>query len=95
MLRGYQRPWLRHDLAAGLTVAAYLVPPVMARATVAGLHPVEGPVGLAARPGSSLSLSMGPEATTAPMTAIAIKPLAMVTRYDTPSSPPRWRFWSA
>ena len=42
MLRGYQRSWLRGDLIAGLTVAAYLVPQVMAYATVAGLPPVAG-----------------------------------------------------
>ena len=29
-LRGYQRSWLRGDLMAGVTVAAYLVPQVMA-----------------------------------------------------------------
>jgi high affinity sulfate transporter 1 len=82
VLRGYQRRWLRGDLVAGVTVAAYLVPQVMAYATVAGVAPV---VGLwAALPalvvypllGSSRSLSMGPEATTALMTAIAIGPLA-------------------
>ena len=31
-LRGYQRSWLRGDLIAGVTVAAYLVPQVMAYA---------------------------------------------------------------
>jgi sulfate permease, SulP family len=81
-LRHYRRSWLRGDLIAGVSVAAYLVPQVMAYATVAGLPPV---VGLwAALPalviyavlGSSASLSMGPEATTALMTAIAIAPLA-------------------
>ena len=30
VLRGYQRPWLRGDVLAGITVAAYLVPQVMA-----------------------------------------------------------------
>ena len=40
--RGYQRGWLRGDVLAGLTVAAYLVPQVMAYATVAGLPPVAG-----------------------------------------------------
>ena len=40
--RGYQREWLRGDLLAGVTVAAYLVPQVMAYATVAGLPPVVG-----------------------------------------------------
>jgi high affinity sulfate transporter 1 len=81
-LRSYQRSWLRGDLLAGVTVAAYLVPQVMAYATVAGLPPVAGL--WAALPGlvvyavlgSSASLSMGPEATTALMTAIAIAPLA-------------------
>jgi high affinity sulfate transporter 1 len=81
-LRHYQRSWLRGDLLAGVTVAAYLVPQVMAYATVAGLPPVAGL--WAALPGlvvyavlgSSASLSMGPEATTALMTAIAIAPLA-------------------
>ena len=34
--RGYERSWLRGDLLAGVTVAAYLVPQVMAYATVAG-----------------------------------------------------------
>jgi len=82
VLRRYQRAWLRGDLIAGVTVAAYLVPQVMAYATVAGLDPVAGL--WAALPalvvyavlGSSQSLSMGPEATTALMTATAIGPLA-------------------
>ncbi|HYK71124.1 MAG TPA: sulfate permease [Streptosporangiaceae bacterium] len=82
MLRGYQRSWLRGDLIGGVTVAAYLVPQVMAYATVAGLHPVAGlwaalpALVIYALLGSSPSLSMGPEATTALMTAIAIGPLA-------------------
>ena len=82
MLRGYRRAWLPGDLVAGVTVAAYLIPQVMAYATVAGLDPVTGL--WAALPalvayavfGSSRLLSMGPEATTALMTAIAIRPLA-------------------
>ena len=68
-LRGYRRAWLAGDLLAGVTVAAYLVPQVMAYATIAGLPPVTGL--WAAVPaliayvlfGSSKSLSMGPEAT--------------------------------
>ena len=35
-LRHYQRSWLRGDVIAGVTVAAYLVPQVMAYAEVAG-----------------------------------------------------------
>ena len=81
-LRGYRRAWLAGDLLAGVTVAAYLAPQVMAYATIAGLPPVTGL--WAAVPaliayvlfGSSKSLSMGPEATTALMTLVAIKPLA-------------------
>jgi sulfate permease, SulP family len=42
VLRRYQRAWLPHDLLAGVTVAAYLVPQVMAYAEVAGLHPAAG-----------------------------------------------------
>jgi SulP family sulfate permease len=82
VLRGYRRDWLAGDLLAGVTVAAYLVPQVMAYATIAGLPPVTGlwaafPALIAyALFGSSKSLSMGPEATTALMTLVAIKPLA-------------------
>jgi SulP family sulfate permease len=36
--RDYQRAWLRGDVLAGVTVAAYLVPQVMAYATLAGCH---------------------------------------------------------
>jgi SulP family sulfate permease len=39
VLRGYQRSWLRGDLVAGVTVAAYLIAQVMAYAAVAGLPP--------------------------------------------------------
>ena len=81
-LRGYQRPWLRGDLMAGLTVAPYLVPQVMAYAVVAGLPPVAGlraalaPLACYAVLGSSRLVSLGPESTTALMTAVAIAPLA-------------------
>jgi SulP family sulfate permease len=80
--RGYQRDWLRGDVMAGLTVAAYLVPQVMAYATVAGLAPVVGlwaalvPLAVYAVLGSSRQLSVGPESTTALMTATALGPLA-------------------
>jgi high affinity sulfate transporter 1 len=80
--RGYERDWLRGDVVAGLTVAAYLVPQVMAYATVAGLPPVVGlwaalvPLAVYAVLGSSRQLSVGPESTTALMTATALAPLA-------------------
>ncbi|HET6533125.1 MAG TPA: sulfate permease [Actinoplanes sp.] len=81
-LRGYRRSWLRGDVLAGLTVAAYLVPQVMAYAGLAGLPPVTGlwailaPLALYVLLGSSRHLSIGPESTTALMTAAAIAPLA-------------------
>ena len=81
-LRGYQRAWWQGDLLAGITVAAFLVPQVMAYAQVAGVPPVAGlwaalpALVVYAALGSSRSLSMGPESTTALMTAVAIGPLA-------------------
>ncbi|MGW0627042.1 SulP family inorganic anion transporter [Streptomyces sp. NPDC002758] len=81
-LLGYRHAWLRGDLLAGLTVAAYLVPQVMAYAGVAGLPPVAGlwailpALGLYALFGSSRLLSVGPESTSALMTATVIGPLA-------------------
>ena len=41
-LRHYDRGWLRGDLLAGVTVAAYLIPQVMAYAQIAGLPPAGG-----------------------------------------------------
>jgi high affinity sulfate transporter 1 len=82
VLVGYRRSWLRGDLVAGLGVAAYLVPQVMAYAGVAGLPPVTGLWAIVgtllvyALIGSSRQLSVGPESTTALMTAAAIGPLA-------------------
>jgi sulfate permease, SulP family len=81
-LRGYERKWLRGDVLAGVTVAAYLVPQVMAYGVIAGLPPVVGLWAITgsllvyAVVGSSRQLSVGPESTTALMTAAAIAPLA-------------------
>jgi SulP family sulfate permease len=81
-LRHYDRAWLRGDLTAGVTVAAYLVPQVMAYAVIAGVPPVAGlwaaAVALVAYAvlGSSRRLSVGPESTTALLTAAAVGPLA-------------------
>ncbi|MFE9634035.1 SulP family inorganic anion transporter [Streptomyces sp. NPDC006463] len=81
-LRGYRRSWLGRDALAGVTVAAYLVPQVMAYAGVAGLPPVAGlwavlpAMVLYTLIGSSRLLSVGPESTTALMTAVAVGPLA-------------------
>ena len=81
-LRRRDLPALRGDVLAGVTVAAYLVPQVLAYAEVAGLAAVAGlwaavaALGAYAVLGSSRQLSVGPESTTALMTAIAIAPLA-------------------
>src|SRR3954464_7991253 len=81
-LRHYERAWLRFDVLAGVGVAAYLIPQVMAYAAVAGLPPITGlwAIGVAlllyAVVGSSRQLSMGPESTTALMTALVVAPLA-------------------
>lgn len=82
MNRTYERSWLRGDVVAGITVAAYAVPQVMAYAELAGLPAVVGlyailvPLVLYAVLGSSRQLSVGPESTTALLTAAAIGPLA-------------------
>lgn len=80
--REYQRRWLRGDVLAGLTVAAYLIPQAMAYATVAGLPPAAGlwasiaPLAIYALLGSSRQLSIGPESATALMTAAVLAPMA-------------------
>lgn len=80
--RNYRRGWLRNDIIAGLTVAAYLVPQVMAYASLAGVPAVSGlwaaivALSVYVVVGSSRQLSIGPESTTALMTAAAIAPLA-------------------
>lgn len=80
--QGYRRAWLRPDVVAGVTVAAYLIPQVMAYATVAGLPPVVGlwaavaPLAVYALLATSRQLSVGPESTTALMTAVTLAPLA-------------------
>lgn len=82
-LRGLSRRRVRSDVLAGLTVAAYAVPQVMAYSALAGLPPQSGlwvlavvvPVYLLF--GSSRYLSMGPESTTALLTAATLSPLAL------------------
>lgn len=89
LLRSYQRSWLTGDLLAGLTVAAYLIPQVMAYAGVAGLPPIAGlwsalpALAIYAVLGSSRQLSVGPESTTALLSGSIIGPLAggSPTRY--------------
>jgi sulfate permease, SulP family len=81
----YDRSWLRGDVVAGLTVAAYLIPQVMAYAEVAGLPPITGlwgilvPLAVYAVLGSSRQLSVGPESTSALMTAVGVSALVGAT----------------
>ena len=82
-LARYERAWLRPDVVAGVTLAAYLVPQVMAYAQLAGLDPVVGlwsaimPAIVYALVGTSRHVSIGPESTTAIMVAAAVGPLAV------------------
>jgi sulfate permease, SulP family len=82
-LKNYQRVWLRGDILAGITVAAYLIPQCMAYGEIVGVPPIVGlwtilPTMLIyALFGSSRQLSVGPESTTAVMTAAAITPLLL------------------
>ncbi len=78
VLLHYDKTWLRPDIVAGLTVCAYLIPQVMAYAQIAGLPPVAGlwgmcaPLAVYALVGPSRQLSVGPESTTAIMTAAGV-----------------------
>ena len=78
---GYRRQWLAGDLGAGVTVAAYLIPQCLAYGELAGVEPIRGLWGILpalaiyALLGSSPQLSVGPESTTAVMTAAAVGPL--------------------
>jgi sulfate permease, SulP family len=77
-LRPPARPTLRRDAVAGVTVAAYLVPQVLAYSGLARMPPEAGLwaafVSLAVYflLGSSPQLSVGPESTTALMTGAAL-----------------------
>lgn len=79
----YDRRDLRGDLLGAVTVSAYLIPQVMAYASLAGVPPQTGllvvvvTMVIYALVGSSRLLSVGPESTTALMTAAVLAPLAM------------------
>jgi SulP family sulfate permease len=82
VLRDYHRPWLRADVFAGIAVAAYLVPQVMAYASIVGVPPVAGlwtalaALTVYAALGGSGVLSVGPESTVALMAGATVAPLA-------------------
>jgi SulP family sulfate permease len=82
VLRDYDRPWLRADVFAGIAVAAYLVPQVMAYASIVGVPPVAGlwtalaALIVYAALGGSRVLSVGPESTVALLAGATVAPLA-------------------
>ena len=79
----YDRANLRGDIIGAVTVTAYLIPQVLAYSTIAGLSPQTGlwviivAGTIYALVGSSHLLSVGPESTTALLTAAALAPLAL------------------
>ncbi len=82
LLKGFKPALLRTELVVAVTVFAVLVPSAMAYGELAGVTPVAGLyVALGAMVmyalfGSSKLVIMGPEATSAIMTAAAVAPLA-------------------
>ena len=83
-LRGYTPDLLRGDLVAGFTVASLIVPLSIGYASVAGLPPEVGlyaslvPLLAYAVFGSSRTLIVGPDASTAALIGATIAPLAVV-----------------
>ncbi len=78
LTKHYHRSWLRPDVIAGLAVAAYLIPQVMAYAAIVGVPPVIGlytalvSLVVYAAMGSSRVLSVGPESTIALLAGTAV-----------------------
>lgn len=83
LLLNYHRADLRHDVTAGLSVAAVALPVGVAYAQLAGLSPVMGlyasilPLFAYALFGTSRQLIVGPDSATCALIAAAIAPLAM------------------
>ncbi|MGH8567706.1 MAG: SulP family inorganic anion transporter, partial [Gammaproteobacteria bacterium] len=82
LLRSYRRTWLRHDLVAGISVAAVALPTAIAYAQLAGFDPVVGlyasilPLLVYALFGTSRQLIVAPDAATCAMVAAIVAPLA-------------------
>ena len=89
MLRHYRRELLRHDVQAGVTLSALLIPAGMAYAQAAGLDPVYGlyaasvPLIAYAVFGPSRVLVLGPDSSLTPLILAAVLPFV--------SSDPRGR----
>ena len=79
----YEARWLKDDLFAGLTLAAYAIPVALADATLAGLPPQVGIYGYLlgglgyALFGSSRHLAIGPTSGISLMVGVSVAPLAM------------------
>ena len=79
---GYHSAWFRHDLLAGISVAAVALPVAIAYSQLAGLPPVHGlyasllPLVAYAVLGSSRQLILAPDAATCTIIAAVVLPLA-------------------
>ena len=77
-LAEYRAAWLRHDIIAGVTLAAYAIPVSLAYATLAGLPPQIGIYGYMlggigyALLGSSRQLAVGPTSAISLMIAATV-----------------------
>jgi SulP family sulfate permease len=82
LLRSPERPDVRADVSAGLTVGVMLIPQGMAYALIAGLPPIYGlyaalvPLAVYAALGSSRQLAVGPVAMVSLLVAAGVAPLA-------------------
>ena len=81
-LADYRAAWLRHDIIAGITLAAYAIPVSLAYAALAGLPPQIGIYGYMlgglgyALFGASRQLAVGPTSAISLMIAASVAPLA-------------------
>ena len=82
LFSAYRREWLRHDLVAGVSVAAVALPTAIAYAQLAGFDPVVGlyasilPLLAYALFSTSRQLIVNPDAATCVMVAAIVAPLA-------------------
>ena len=82
-LRSYELPWLRFDLVAGITLAAYAIPVSLAYASLAGLPPQHGiycylVAGVAyAVFGTSRQLAVGPTSAISLLVGTTVAGMAM------------------
>ena len=81
-LSGYQAQWLKADVIAGITLAAYAIPVSMAYASLAGLPPHHGIYGYLlgglcyAAFGTSRQLAIGPTSAIALLVGVTVADMA-------------------